>query len=318
MEKFKDAHFTIQAPLSAEEPYINETNILAYVQGAIEKMGIERVNAIALGNEVQWYEPDAKTYVDHYNQMQEIIRGAIGSPSEDGKLFTALDTPDYRDDGPVKFSVEDTFEAGLKNSKELKYVAEHYYQVGNDDPRELQKGLLNHTTISKKLDQYIPAINVAHANGAEYILSETGGVLAYKDPTDASFAAALWAADFQLYAMSIGVSRITGVQRPTAKRSLWMPEGVDGVTAQVQGTWYALPFVAEFLGNQDVDTRNVVNIDLDSDFLCAYAIFANGKLARVAILNMRRWGDAAGTPRSSVKVSIPKFDSVKDGLRPRG
>lgn len=296
---FKDAQFSIQAPLNVS---VNRTNVLAYIQHAYNKIGADRVNAIALGNEVQFYEPNGGAYVEDANAAQKVIVDALNLG--DAKIFETLDTPNYKANGPTKFNTQDAFEAGLKNDKSVKYVAEHYYQIGNNESHNLQAGLMNHTAITSKLSHYLPAIKYTRQNTqVQYVLSETAGVLALESDLDAFFGATLWGVDFQLYAMSLGVARVSGTQRPAAQRSLWIPE-FGKWKPTVQGPWYTQPFVADFIGKDGDGNKGVVNIDLGTPLLSAYAMFNGQNLAKIVVVNLKRWGDANENARSAVKVQL--------------
>lgn len=185
---------------------------------------------------------------------------------------------------------------------------------------------MNHTKITTKFQGYGQALTYlkAHNPNIPFILSETGSALGTATQSfNSAFGAALWAIDFKLYSMSRGVSRVHGTQRPQAPHSLWIP--VANVTnspgPQVRAPFYAEPFVADFVGKSGGKV-GAVNMDLASDFLAVYAAYEDGKLARVALLNMREWnrGDGArGSTQFKVKtgadkVKVARLQAVEGAL----
>jgi hypothetical protein len=57
---------------------------------------------------------------------------------------------------------------------------------------------------------------------------------------------------------------------------------------QTRGVWYALPFIADFIGQSP---GKVVEVNLGSDVLTAYAIYdaSTSQLSKFALINLRTW-----------------------------
>ncbi|GAB1312749.1 Glycoside hydrolase family 79 protein [Madurella fahalii] len=303
---FQSAHFSIQAPLTEGNP--NRTNIIAYIQRAYDALGASRVNAIALGNEVNWYEDNAALYVADAQAAKNAITSAVDVGS--GRIWEVLDTAsEHASTGAAPYTVKGVFDAGINRDGRVKYVAEHYYQF-DGKTRGIQNHLLNHTALRRKLGNYSASIQYTrNTAGAKFILSETGGPLGVTDDVQTFFANTLWSVNFQLYAMSLGVSRVSLVQRPEARRSLWIPAaGLAVPGPRVQAPYYSLPFVADFIGKTVSGDRGVVNVDLGSPFLSAYVMFEGTTLARIAVVNLREYaGEGA---RNAVKIRLENLGSV--------
>lgn len=90
-ERFQDAKFIVQAPL--DNP-VNKTNSRAYVENAWKALGDgERVEAIALGNEVQYiYKDGADKYVEAALEIQESIVKKLDLKGKDAKIFEVSNT----------------------------------------------------------------------------------------------------------------------------------------------------------------------------------------------------------------------------------
>ncbi|KXX78631.1 Beta-glucuronidase [Madurella mycetomatis] len=306
LSRFNSAHFSIQAPLTESNP--NRTNIIAYIQRAYNALGASRVNAIALGNEVNWYEDNAAQYVADAQAAKNAISSVLDI---DGDLiWEVLDTAsEHASTGRAPYTVKGAFDAGINRDNQVKYVAEHYYQF-DGKTRGIQNHLLNHTALRRKLGNYSTSIQYTrNTAGAKFIISEAGGPLGVTDDVQTFFANTLWAVNFQLYAMSLGVSRATLVQRPEARRSLWIPTaGLAVPGPRVQAPYYALPFVADFIGKTVSGTRGVTNIDLGSPFISAYTMFEGTALARIAVVNLREYA-GEGT-RNAVKIRLENLGNI--------
>ena len=110
--------------------------------------------------------------------------------------------------------------------------------------------IMNHTAITSKFTNFAESISYLrnHDPSVRYILSETGSALQGSHKFQSWFGACLWSVDFQLYAMSQGVSRVSGTQRPVARHSLWIPKpNLTEEGPQVRAPYYAQPFVADFV-----------------------------------------------------------------------
>lgn len=314
---YQSAHFSIQAPLSDGKP--NRTNIISYVKRAYDALGdAARVNAVAIGNEVNWFPKpyDAAEYVADAKVAKDAITSALDLGSD--PIWEILDTAsEQASTGTAPYTVKGVFDAGINQDGQVKYVAEHYYQF-KGETQGIRAHLLNHTAVVNKLAHYLPSIKATHDTpGARFILSETGGPLGVSEEVQTFFANTLWSVNFQLYAMTLGVSRVTGVQRPEAKRSLWIPTaGLAVPGPRVQAPYYALPFVADFVGKAagTDGRRGVVNIPLNNPVLSAYAIFEGPTLARVAIVNLREYAGGEAT-RNAVAVRLENLGAAVSEVR---
>jgi hypothetical protein len=172
--------------------------------------------------------------------------------------------------------------------KKVKYVAEHYYQFDGKS-LGIANHLLNHTDLETKFAKHKPSIDYAlNKAGTGYIFSETGGPLAIKEEKTTYFANTLWAVNFMLYSMSNGVQRVSLAQRPVAKRALWiLLPGLSTPGLRVQAPFYAMLFIADFLGKEISGGRGAINVDLENPRLTAYAMYEGDKMARVTIVNLR-------------------------------
>lgn len=284
---------------------------MEFLKEAYNAIGADRIDAVALGNEINFYEPDADGYVKDALAAADDIKSAINMGND--KIWEVLDTASEGVQGgnPAPYTVKQVFNAGINKDQKVKYVAEHYYQF-DGKTLGIKEHLLNHTDLKVKFAKYKPSIDYAlNKANTGYILSETGGPLGIDVEKTTYFANTLWAVNFQMYAMSNGVQRVSLVQRPVAKRALWIPlPDLSTPGPRVQAPWYAMPFVADFIGKQVSGTRGAVNIDLGNPHLTVYAMFEGEKIARIAIVNLQEYTGEGN--RSAVKVSLRNLGTVKD------
>lgn len=204
------------------------------------------------------------------------------------------------------------FEDNLDTAGNVKYAAWHWYQLSNNYTTlaQQQTYLMNHTAVTTHFDELVSQIQYLRANNPEvrFVLSETGSGTSSIIEIQAGFGAALWCVDFQLYSLTQGVSRVDATHRPAALHSYWVPD--DSVPTinpgpQVRGVWYALPFVADFIGR---NPGKVAALDLGSDTLTAYAIYDASKntVSKVAVINLQVWVEDGSTgTRGEQTLSIP-------------
>ena len=100
-----------------------------------------------------------------------------------------------------------------------------------------------------------------------------------------------------------GVARVDGSQRPVTAHSLWVPTATTLSGPQVQAPYYALQFIADFIGKTTA-ARGVVNYDLQSDFMSAYAVYNGTDLARMALVNLHEWNATSGIHRPTEVFSL--------------
>lgn len=307
-KRFQSAHFTFQAPLG---PHANGPNAAAYVQHAYSAAGASRVNAIALGNEVNWYVGTAENYVGNASIVKDAIKSVI---KLNDPIWEILDSAVA---STKAYTVPEVFDKGINDDSLVKYVAYHYYQYSDKENRVTEQ-LLSQNALKTKFDPYLDPIRyTTEKTKAKFIFSETGGPLIVQDdqPEEYYFANTLWSVNFRLYAMACRVSRVEGTQRPATLRSLWLPKNKwvpEGDSPRVQAPYYALPFVADFIGKTVSGKRGVINLDLAQDSISGYAMFEGNSLARVAIVNLRPYdGNGARKGASIHLVNLGSTSQVR-------
>ncbi|OJJ42418.1 hypothetical protein ASPZODRAFT_29260 [Penicilliopsis zonata CBS 506.65] len=321
---FQDFHLSVQAPLG---PTVNLSNTLAYVELALDQVG-DRLAAIAIGNEPNLYPAEfgVSYSIEQYVADVELVRANLTDAlGLNETIFELLDISDFAEtDSTTKFTIINTFERGIDSTDNAKFAATHFYQIKTETSTlaQMQTDLMNHAVIVSNISAGVPqdvAYLAANYPAVQYIFSETGSGLTTPREIQDSFGAALWFVDFQLYSLVSGVARVDGTQRPAANHSLWVPDDSAGDVnpgPQVRAPFYAQPFVADFIG---LAPGNVLEIDLASDYLVAYASYnaSTGAAEKLALINFIAWADGISTAsRGSVSFAV-SASGLRDTVRVR-
>lgn len=216
---------------------------------------------------------------------------------------------------------------GINNNSRIKAWSHHYYQAKGplDTPFNITD-IMNHSTISSKLEGFAPQISYLQHNTTPpipFAFTEVGntiGVSASSPHDEApqyaavnNLGAALWAVDYQLKAMSMGVDRVHLQQLLSAPWNLWIPDESEMVKPQVLPNYYSQPFLADWIGNCGNTSVTEIKVDggKDDGGLSAYAAFEKGELTRVAIVNFDYWSNSTSNmttterPVQTVRLALP-------------
>jgi Glycosyl hydrolase family 79 C-terminal beta domain len=182
----------------------------------------------------------------------------------------------------------------------------------------LQGTLMNHTNVVQIL---APLINLSHSLAnyhLPFILGEANnlfgeGAYGISDV----FGAALWAVDFGLYAASQGIQRLHFHEGTNYRYVAWQPITTSKGTIGTRAPFYGHAAITAILGNILDSTVRVQALTFPDAAQhstdAAYAIYHSGKLARVAVVNLREYNYTVPTPggRSAVqyRFNVPSATS---------
>lgn len=327
--KFPRAKFMIQIPLATTN--ISET--VAWAKAAVEGTGLDQIQSFQLGNEPNAYSNSFtggdgvrlgpphyqghltnKTYKANYTKFAAAVREAVKIPR---RFFTAFDIGEDVDtpqDAAWLYDVKTVFELGIDRDSIIKDVSHHYYQNVAGGAADLEKGLMNVQDTHTRIDYLRGHIDYLKANHPDipYILDEIGNSLDARNSYEyqARLGSALWAVDFYLYCLSIGVARFNYQQIVHAGYDLWLPVASNGYLPQVFANYYSQPFVADLVGNSSkariakLEVRN----GQAAPNLTAYAAFEGNRAKRIAIANLDYWNKTSSghaRPVAEVEVEVP-------------
>jgi hypothetical protein len=327
---FPDAKYMVEVPLATT----NVSETVAWAKAAVEIIGLDRIHSLQPGNEPDLYNDDYhgeggaylgppdyqgtlnnETYVGNYTKHVAAIREAL--PDLPDRFFTAFDVAMRVEDTSMAAWLLDTetcFDLGIDDDNIVKEVSHHYYQNQAGFAEDLEEGLMTLSVTHTNLDYLRRRIGWLRENRPDipFIINEIGNSLQPQNHYEyqARLGSALWAVDFYLYGLTIGVSRFNYQELMHAGYNLWLPVASAGLPAQVFANYYSQPFVADFVGSSGV-TR-VAKLDVDNGDstpnLAAYGAFEDGTAKRVAIANLGYWNRTSSgieRPVAEVDVQLP-------------
>ncbi|KAJ8127633.1 hypothetical protein O1611_g6003 [Lasiodiplodia mahajangana] len=297
-------------------PFYNTTfsHSVEWARAGIDQIGIDNLYALELGNEPTFYPWfSIKEYVKRFRSLQARLIAAAPSLG-DKRIFQAFDTASY---AAGDLTTKPAFQDGLNaNASSIKQVAYHYYQNqhGVADFAAFQE-YIRHTATKSNLTNFLPNIKYLEENHSAigFAFTETGYTVGGSGGNDHietnNFASALWSLDFQLCAMSMNVSRVNWQQILRSDLQMWRPVNTSLGAPRVTPHFYSQPFVADFIGKSG-KTR-VVELDIgtpQNGLYSGYAAYDDGKLARVALLNLELWDSRRSSgSRPKATFSLPKL-----------
>ncbi|CAM1507950.1 Fc.00g047980.m01.CDS01 [Cosmosporella sp. VM-42] len=324
-EKLKNVRFIIQFGFARNRGH-NYGQAVNYVQHALDRMGgcdSGKLEAVELGNEPNLYERQTRRapgytvedYAKEAATYMDVLQGNI-SCLKTGRKFQVwqkssnIDHPEWSTEN---FMLQAN---GIIDFSKVKTVSQHFYAT--QDKSSLPATLLNHTfTVSRTADFFKKAMRTVKNKdkAIKFIIDEVGNadVDASEEQVahlSRSLGSAVWTVDWMLYAMTLNITGVNMQQGSHMAFAEWVP-------SSLQGGWYGHVFVTDFIGN---DTSNQLQVkelktirkQSGNPHLVGYAGFEHGNLAKVALLNLQRWGGKPEGPRPSAEVSL-ELTGVPDG-----
>ena len=183
---------------------------------------------------------------------------------------------------------------------------------------------MNHTSTVASVQQHVKLSRVLNEEGLTkdipYILGETNSLYRQGKPgLSNSFGAALWGVDFNLYCASQGIRRTHMHQGTDYRYASWQPIQTNKTTIGTKAPYYGNVMVAAMLGSGDTKNADVqvVNLPLSEETEAAYAAYVDGKLSRIAVINMQEHnytGTSSSVSRPTAKYSFSLPESSDKSL----
>ena len=183
----------------------------------------------------------------------------------------------------------------FRNSPRLQYQSikanvPSYISGATSPGVTLQGTLMNHTStthsISSQLNESHLLLPLAPPN-TPFILGETNSLYNQGRPgLSNSFGAALWGIDFNLWCAANNISRVHMHQGTNYRYQSWQPVDTALMAKGTKAPYYGNVAVAAMVGDLTKNEVKIANIPLASPFEAAYAAYVDGKLARIAVINM--------------------------------
>ncbi|CAH0025007.1 unnamed protein product [Clonostachys rhizophaga] len=193
--------------------------------------------------------------------------------------------------------VEQALDLGLGG--QLGAIGTHHYIANSLDPQVTLRGyLLNHTLTREGLASQERIMQAVEDTNLPYIIGEGNSLYNQGRPGASDvFGAALWNIDFSLLAASLGIHRIYFHQGVNYIYAGWQPSHVGTTHPSTKPPYYGHVAAATTLGNSGERDVQVAELPLGSETDSAYAIYEDGKLSRIAVLNMREYNHTSDLER---------------------
>lgn len=305
---FPKAKYVFMVPLVHHD--INNT--LEWTRLGLEAIG-DRLQALEIGNEPDLYPRySVPNYVEDFLYFEKVLSASfpkqLGGGGRPG--YQAMD---IASGGARRFQIAGAMKEGINSTGAVSQVAYHLYQWG-DRPgaglQYLQRRIANHTAVIRALSVFIPHIQYLqeYAPGTPFILSENGNTLGRQDIEQRNIlTTALWNVDYQLFALTIGVSRVNNQQIVLPGYQMWEPVESDFGPPLVRANYYSQPLVAEFIGTSGVTRVSEIQIN-GTELMSAYVAYENDEPVRIAILNLELWIPDHGE-RPTAKIELTGLPS---------
>jgi len=214
-----------------------------------------------------------------------------------------------------------TWQAGLGADGDISFIDSHNYIGGATQPGvTLQGTLMNHTSTVLSVAKHLNESQLLAYTGLPYILGETNSLYNEGAPgLSNSFGAALWGVDFNLYCAATGIRRTHMHQGTNYRYASWQPIDTVNATKGTKAPYYGNIAVAAMLGNLTKGNVQVSDIELGSTFENAYASYVDGRLTRIAIVQMTEYNSTTTTsnppgprPTTTYSFQLPSGCGAKD------
>jgi len=153
---------------------------------------------------------------------------------------------------------------------------------------------MNHTSTVVSVAKHLNESKLLSNVGLPYILGETNSL--YNE----------WGVDFNLYCAAMGIARVHMHQGTNYRYASWQPVQTVNETRGTKAPYYGNIMVATFLGDLTKGSVSISDLELGNIYQNAYAAYVDGRLERIAIIQMNAYNYTVGTssPRPSETFSF--------------
>ncbi|KAJ6440584.1 gamma-glutamyltranspeptidase [Purpureocillium lavendulum] len=269
---------------------------------------------------------DAPAFTKQWLNGSEAIRAQIRKhcPELAHGDYLRFMAPSY-DDRVSNLNATVAWREGLDGHGSVRWYSVHNYIDGATSPGvTLQRTLMNHTRTTRDVDEQVAEykrIMSVNDHHAPLIFGETNSLYNQGKPgLSNSFGATLWGVDFNLYSASAGFKRVHMHQGTNYRYQAWQPIDTDKTAKGTKAPYYGSIAVAATLGDLARSAVSVSSIPMSSDAEAAYAIYDNGSLQKLMVINMHGYNttkDGAGVDPLPSAAPRPKrsFSFAVKGLR---
>jgi len=175
---------------------------------------------------------------------------------------------------------------------------------------------MNHTSTTLSVAKHLNESRLLSYTGLPYVLGETNSLYNGGAPGLSNmFGAALWAMDFSLYCAATGIGRIHVQLGTNFRYNSWQPIHTGDATKGTKAPYYGNIATTKVLGDLTKGKVRISDIDLGNAHQNAYAVYVNGSLERIAIVQMTEYNYTTLAPRSrpneTFTFQVPRGSGIK-------
>ncbi|CAG8224193.1 unnamed protein product [Penicillium salamii] len=255
-------------------------------------------------------------YANEWNLKSEIVKTAVDKACPGlfpGFMAPSLVLLDFIVN--TTWTGEELYSLGYDENNLTRELCFHNYMGVNSPPQlpapfDLQRTLMNHTSIVQNLHQQIQrAENLAYL-GLPYTLGELNSIANQgRNGATNVFGDALWLVDFSLWAAEHGMKRLHFHQGLNYRYASWQPIGIQDVPPTTRPPYYGQIMVAHAV--EDPHSR-IVNIPLADDTESAYAIYNGTQLSKLVVTNLRAFNQTTiNRPIRKYEFTLPAYQSAR-------
>lgn len=150
---------------------------------------------------------------------------------------------------------------------------------------------MNHTkTVLSIASQVNVSNHLSLPSSIPFILGETNSLYNQGKPgLSNSFGAALWGLDFNLYCAAVGIRRVHMHMGTDYRYAAWQPVATNKTSIGTKPPYYGQVAAAAVIGELGRGEVKIVNLPLEGELESAYAAFVDGKLEKIAVINMQSY-----------------------------
>lgn len=258
------------------------------------------LNVLELGNEPDSYI-GAKAYAEKWKAATKYIIDVCPAFNNSGFMGPSTANP------TSDFTLE-VFQENLNSANEIKQISIHSYMSSKKDSatNTLQNTLMNHQKIDDLISTYLYQYNLykKYAPDAPIIIGEGNSIsMGGQQGLSNTFGAALWAFDYLLLAAGRGIRRVNFHQGVGVFYTAWKSSGDTSNPPITLPVYYGHLAAAAMIGSE-TGGRQILPLPRNSQYEAAYAAYVDGKLRRIAAVNLVQYNGTASksTPEFTFKV----------------
>ncbi|KAK4614552.1 Beta-glucuronidase [Fulvia fulva] len=308
-KSFPNAKFLFMVP--HEQVYLGEQPISNTIEWARHGLAVigDRLDALEIGNEPDFYPRIThQKYIDSSLKIQAALQKEFPKLLTGKPIFQTIDKA-WNPLSPWPISAF----SKMNTTGAIKQVAYHFYPHGFSSltPSILQRRIANHTHLVASMTFIAEKVRFWNAQNRpkRILMDEVASTMAWGEGHN-NLITALWSVDYQLHCAAIGVERVHHQQIVRPGFNMWQPVPSKFAPPQVRANFYAMPFVADFLG-KNPSRVNAIPLK-GSDTLAAYSAWEGGRIKRIAVVNLKVWNKGQGQgARGFVNFKIENLGAVR-------